>query len=61
MFDNNSDLATNFMKKSNFKVVEKQSNRPKSKRPGLSKPRNNYTLNCEKRMGQFKIEFDNFF
>lgn len=56
MIENNSDLATAFNFKKNFKVVDK-----KAKKFAKTQSKSNYTLNCEKRIGQFKEEFVEFF
>lgn len=59
MIENNSDLNPSFMNRPAFKIVEKKRNR--SKYASKSMNRNNYTLNCEKRINEFREEFIELF
>jgi hypothetical protein len=57
--NSNSDLAINYYKKQNFKVIETKKRLSKPKHETKSKSL--YTLNCEKRLDNFKKEYSDFF
>lgn len=61
MENSNSDLALNYYKKQNFKVVEPKQRLTRKKSPVHPKSKSLYTLNCEKRLNKFKEEYGQFF